>query len=100
MRPPLAKSSPSSRSRVSNFVAEPTVAEFFRSNADNRIIIGPLGSGKSSACTVELLRRAQGQQVGPKGLRRTRFAVIRNTYRELTDTTKVTMDEWLPEEIT
>lgn len=85
---------------MSEFVAEPTVAEFFRSNADNRIIIGPLGSGKSSACTVEALTRAQGQQVGPKGIRRTRGAVIRNTYRELTDTTKVTMDEWLPPEIT
>jgi Phage terminase large subunit len=84
---------------MSEFRAAHTVAEFFRSNADNRIIIGPLGSGKSSACTVELLQRAQRQQVGPRGLRRTRFAVIRNTYRELTDTTKVTMDEWLPEEI-
>jgi hypothetical protein len=84
---------------VSDFIASPTVSEFMRSNADNRIIIGPLGSGKSSACVVEILRRAQAQQVGPKGKRRTRAAVIRNTYRELTDTTKATMDEWLPADI-
>jgi hypothetical protein len=86
--------------RVSNFVAEPTVAEFFRSNADNRILIGPLGSGKSSACTIEILRRAQMQEPGADSIRHTRFAVIRNTYRELTDTTKATMTTWLPPEIT
>jgi hypothetical protein len=78
------------------YEASPTIAEFFRSSAGNRIIIGPLGSGKSTGCTVEILRRAQAQEVGRSGLRRTRCAVIRNTYRELTDTTKATMDEWLP----
>jgi hypothetical protein len=85
---------------MSDFVAEPTVSEFFLSNADNRILIGPLGSGKSSACTIEILRRAQMQEKGEDGIRHTRFAVIRNTYRELTDTTKATMLEWLPPEIT
>jgi hypothetical protein len=91
---------PSSRgSRVGDateYVAPPTIARFFLSNADNRIIIGPFGSGKSSACTIEILRRAQMQEPAEDGIRRTRIAVIRNTYRELTDTTKATMDEWLP----
>jgi hypothetical protein len=82
------------------YEASPTVAEFFRCNAGNRIIIGPLGSGKSSACTIEIMRRAQMQERGEDGIRHTRFAVIRNTYRELTDTTKATMMEWLPSEIT
>lgn len=80
---------------MSEFIASPTIAEFFRSNADNRIIIGPLGSGKSSGCTVEILRRATAQEPGTSGLRRTRAVVVRNTYRELQDTTKATMDEWL-----
>jgi hypothetical protein len=85
---------------VTDYLAPPTIAEFFRSNADNRIIIGPLGSGKSSACTVEILRRTQAQEPGTDGIRRVKCAVIRNTYRELTDTTKATMEQWLPVEIT
>src|SRR4051812_48420679 len=85
---------------MSDYIAAPTIADFFRCNADNRIIIGPLGSGKSSACTIEILQRAQRQAPGADGIRRTKAAVIRNTYRELTDTTKATMEEWLPADIT
>lgn len=85
---------------MSDYLAAPTIADFFRCNADNRIIIGPLGSGKSSACTIEILQRAQRQAPGLDGIRRTKAAVIRNTYRELTDTTKATMEEWLPADIT
>jgi hypothetical protein len=48
---------------------------------------------------MELLRRAVEQAPGPDGKRRTRFAVIRNTYRELEDTTIKTVRQWLPDEL-
>lgn len=70
-----------------------------RCNAPWRLITGPLGSGKSTGSVFEILMRAQGQEVGRSGKRRTRGVVVRDTYRELCDTTKVTMDEWLPPEI-
>lgn len=60
--------------------------------------MGPFGSGKSSGCVIELVRRAQAQKPGPDGVRRTRFAVVRNTYGMLRDTTMKTVFQWLPVE--
>jgi hypothetical protein len=74
----------------------PTLRAFHRSNAFVRGIRGPIGSGKSTACVIEILRRAQMQASSPDGIRRTRFAVIRNSYPELKSTTIRTWQEWCP----
>jgi len=74
----------------------PTLREFAKCNAMVRGIVGPFGSGKSSACTIELVRRGLAQDVLLDGKRRTRFAVIRQTYKQLEDTTKKTIFDWLP----
>ena len=50
--------------------------------------MGPVGSGKSVACTAEVFRRICQQG-------KSRWAVIRNTYRELEDTTLRTWMDWL-----
>lgn len=44
------------------------------------------------------MSRAQRQAPDDKGIRRTRFAVVRNTYRELADTTVRTWLDWFREE--
>lgn len=62
-----------------------------------RLLVGPVGSGKSSACCVEIVRRAIETPPGPDGVRRSRWAVVRNTYPELRDTTIKTFKEWVPE---
>jgi hypothetical protein len=64
-----------------------------------RGLMGPIGSGKSSGCAVEAGRIGAEQKPGPDGVRRTRGAVIRNTYRELADTTVKTWLAWWPEEV-
>jgi hypothetical protein len=79
--------------------APPTVAAFLASGAFVRCIVGPVGSGKSSGCCIEILRRASEQARGTDGKRRTRFAVIRNSYRELEDTTRKTFEEWIPQSL-
>jgi len=56
--------------------------------------MGPVGSGKSTACCWEMFRRLQEQAPGADGIRRSRWAVVRNTYRELTDTTLNTWRDW------
>lgn len=61
-----------------------------------RILIGPLGSGKTSAAVVEILRRAQEQAPGPDGVRRVRVACIRNTFAELKSTTIKSWIQWCP----
>lgn len=74
-----------------------TVRQMLLSDAPIRGIIGPVGSGKSSGMCIEGLRRSCQQEPGSDGKRRTRGLVIRNTYRELLDTTVKTWLEWLPE---
>lgn len=81
------------------YKAPPTVARFMKSDARVRLIVGPVGSGKSSGCNMEFLHRAGMQRPGPDGIRRTRWVAIRNTYRELKDTTRVTFSEWLGDKL-
>lgn len=73
-----------------------TLRAFQRDDSFVRVVVGPFGSGKSTACVMEILRRAQQQAPGPDGIRRTRCAVIRNTYSQLRDTTRKTFEQWVP----
>lgn len=73
-----------------------TLAEFLSSKAFVRGLMGPLGSGKSTACAIEILSRSAAQAPGPDGIRRTRWAIIRNSYPELKSTTLKTWHEWCP----
>lgn len=76
------------------YQASPALWAFHQCGAFVRGVMGPVGSGKSTACCWELFRRCQEQEPGPDGIRRTRWAVVRNTYRELTDTTVKTWLDW------
>jgi len=67
------------------------------SDAKMRVLMGPVGSGKSVTCCFEILRRASMQQPDSKGKRRTRCAVVRETVRQLTDTTIKTFLDWFPD---
>lgn len=74
-----------------------TLRKFMRSNARVRIIRGPIRSGTSSMCCMELYRRACEQAPNPiDGIRRTRWGVVRNTYPDLERTTVKTWLQWFP----
>lgn len=45
---------------------------------------------------MDMVLRACNQAPGPDGIRRTRWAVIRNTYGQLRDTSLQTVHQWLP----
>ena len=76
----------------------PVLSEFMQSEARIRIIFGPVGSGKSTACCMELMRLALDQEPSPKdGIRYSKAAVIRNTYGELRTTTLETWTSIFPE---
>lgn len=72
----------------------PVASRFLRSNARRRVILGPFGSGKSVACCVEIMRRAREQAPNAHGVRKTRWAVVRNTYPDLKNTTVKTWRDW------
>ncbi len=70
---------------------------FMKSDMFVRGIRGPVGSGKSVACCIEIFRRACQQQKAADGIRYSKFAVIRNTNPELRTTTIATWLQWFPE---
>ncbi len=74
----------------------PVAAAFLSSTARRRVLMGPFGSGKSTACCIEIYRRARAQAPDKHGVRHTRFAVVRNTYPELKSTTLKTWTQWFP----
>src|SRR6185369_10193417 len=82
---------------VLEYTATKTAAEFHNDNSFVRLLIGPVGCGKSVASIIEIFSRALRQEPGRDGIRRTRWAVIRNTYPELKSTTLVTWKMWFPE---
>lgn len=86
-------------SRTYSYDDVPTLRAFNASERFYRVIIGPFGSGKSSGCVAEIIDRGMRQAPGPDGVRRTRGAVVRNTYSQLYDTTMKTVKDWLPVDI-
>ncbi|MEF2144191.1 MAG: hypothetical protein V3573_01995 [Desulfovibrionaceae bacterium] len=90
---------PMNTARRITYVAPPTLSRFHASGAFVRGVMGPVGSGKSTAMCMELMQRARRQRPSPDNVRRTRFAIIRNSYRELADTTLKTWLDWFPEDL-
>lgn len=76
------------------FIPSPTGKRFIRSRAFIKGIMGPVGGGKSTVCLMDLIARAYEQEPH-NGLRRTKFAIVRNTAAQLTSTVKPLIDEWL-----
>lgn len=78
-----------------NFITPPTIGKFMLDESFVRLIMGPVGSGKSAGCFMELLRRARLQEPDKKGVRRTRMAIIRNTLQQLKQTCLADIEMWL-----
>jgi hypothetical protein len=86
--------------KVINYQAPGLMGErFLKSDAFVTGIMGPIGSGKSTACVMKLVRGYQKQVAGPDGVVRRRSAIIRNSYPELKTTTIKTFHDWIPESI-
>lgn len=86
--------------QLMKYDAEPTPARLHNDRGlDVQYIEGPVGSGKSTACMMEILMRAFRQQPDEQGRRKSRWAIVRNTYPELKTTTIKTWQQWVPNEI-
>lgn len=77
----------------------PNATAFHQSDSFVRGLMGPVGSGKSSSCCVEIVARALRQRPSSDGIRRSRWLIIRNTYPELKSTTIKTWETWFPSNI-
>jgi hypothetical protein len=78
-----------------DYAAPPTVGAFMRSDAFVRVIAGPVGSGKTTGCIFEIVRRAIEQHPGPDGIRHTRWAIVRQTLQQLKMTVLLDILTWL-----
>lgn len=63
-----------------------SLAPFFADDSPFRFIRGPIGSTKTTATIMELVRRAGEQAPQQDGIRRTRAVVVRNTLQQLKTT--------------
>ena len=50
-----------------NYTPPPTGRKFMESNAKMRVLMGPVGSGKSVTCSFEIVRRASLQEPDERG---------------------------------
>lgn len=82
-------------------VSQYPVLSSFLSDWDHNVIgiRGPFGSGKSVGCVHKIMMAASQMPKGKDGKRRSRWLVVRNSYRELEDTTIRTWKEWVPENV-
>jgi len=84
-----------------SYEGSPTLARFAKDDHNMRGLMGPFGSGKSSACAIEVVRRGlqqappdRTQPASPGNISRSRWAVVRNTFRQLESTTQKTFFDW------
>lgn len=79
-----------------NYTPPPTGKLFMECDNKMRVLMGPVGSGKSVTCSFEVIRRASMQKPDASGRRRSRWAIVRQTARQLQDTTVKTFLDWFP----
>jgi hypothetical protein len=76
-----------------------TAADFHACDNFFRLLAGPVGCGKTVSACAEIQRRGYEQPPAKDGIRYSRWAALRNTYRQLKTTTIKTWIDWAPETI-
>lgn len=76
-----------------DYTPGPTGNNFLQSTAFVKVIMGPVGGGKSTVALMDLLHRAMNQRPY-NGTRRTKFGILRNTTAQLKATVKPLIDQW------
>lgn len=74
----------------------PVAAAFVQDRSDVACIIGPFGSGKTSAAVVKIILETIGLRPCLDGVVRAKAAVVRDTYPNLDATTIATWHNWVP----
>jgi hypothetical protein len=73
------------------------LTEYLWDRSELVVVQGPIGSGTSTASCHRINMLAQEQEPDFDGVRRTRWLIVRNSYRQLKKTTIKTWLEWFPE---
>lgn len=76
------------------FKASPTGQKFLDSRKFIKLIMGPVGGGKSTVALFDIWNRIIAQ-TPYKNVRRTKVIILRNTVQQLKATVKPLIDQWL-----
>lgn len=76
------------------YIPTATGYDFHGDNSFVRLVKGPYGSGKSTMCCTEIVKRTMEMPAWCNGVRRSKWAVVRNTSGELITTTLQTWLHW------
>ncbi len=76
----------------------PVAAAFLEDRSFVSGIMGPFGSGKTTAALMKGLLASARQPMDARGRRRSRGVVVRNTFPELKTTTIKSWHEWVPQD--
>ena len=87
---------PAENIQTIDYWALPTGLRFHNSMARQRAIVGPVGSGKTSMGAWDICYYLPHFLRKEYKWKHTKWVVVRNTYRELIDTTQATIFEWFP----
>ncbi len=78
----------------------PVSQAFYEDLSDVSMIMGPIGSAKTSTALMKFVLRAVAQRKSPTdGVRYTKWCVVRDTYRQLKKTTIPSWLDWIPKNI-
>lgn len=83
-----------------NLVYEPdgrVLEQYLHDKSELVVIQGPIGSGTSTCSCHRIWKLATEQEPDFDGVRRTRWLVVRSSYRQLKKTTIKTWLDWFPE---
>lgn len=78
-----------------DFKPDSTLWPLWRSRKFYQFVVGPLGSTKTTNMIMKLLTIAANQKRGHDGLRRTRFAISRQTLQQIKTTVLKDIEYWL-----
>lgn len=79
-----------------DFRQAPVLSEAWHDDSRVRIIIGPVGSGKTTWCCGAIGARMLSMPVCQDGVRRYRAAVVRTSLPTMRTTTLATWKQWFP----
>lgn len=81
-----------------NYTPPSTLSRFIKDFLPGELfydwVVGPVGSGKTTAIFMKLIYMAGLQAPGPDGIRRSRAVIVRNTNQQLIDTTLNSWFTW------